>query len=48
MQVVLVLDTDQVYVYDDDENLVGSCEAYELDVICDYLGVEYEEIEEEI
>ena len=39
------IEVDRVFVYKDDE-LVGECEAYELDAICAFLGVKYEEIEE--
>ncbi len=36
---------DRVEVYKDDR-LVGTCEAYELDAICQFLNVDYEEVEE--
>lgn len=39
------IEVDRVFVYNGDK-LVGECEAYELDAICAFLGVEYEEIEE--
>jgi len=39
------IEVDRVFVYRNEE-LVGECEAYELDAICAYLGVRYEEIEE--
>lgn len=42
----VVQNGDRVKVYLDDE-LVGECEAYELDAICEFLDVEYEEEEEE-
>lgn len=42
----VVQNGDRVKVYLDDE-LVGECEVYELDAICKFLDVEYEEEEEE-
>lgn len=37
---------DRVEVYKDGK-LIGECESYELDAICKWLGVEYEESGEE-
>ena len=44
-KVVHDLETDRVEVFRNGE-LVGRCEAYELDAICTFLAVTYEEIEE--
>jgi hypothetical protein len=41
---VQVDENEVVTVYKDGE-FVGRCEAYELDAICRYLGVTYEEVE---
>lgn len=46
MKVVHDLENDTVVVYDAQGVERGRCEAYELDAICSYLGVEYEEVEE--
>ena len=45
LKVVLNVDTERVQVFKNGE-LVGECESYEVDAICTFLEVQYEEVEE--
>ncbi len=44
-KVIHNLETDRIEVYKDDA-FIGTCEAYELDAICQFLNVDYEERDE--